>query len=201
MKTVEEKLTKLEQYSLRIDELIRRQRASACRPFPLYLFELANQHLRSIAVLTGRYHYASAWALQRVFFESLARALWFLYCATPDDLYAFKADRLDLKVHKMRQDLESRHTDAARILAQIWQSSRTWHGFTHTGYDAVVRHVDAVGDSLSDELHADSSRQIGDLCHANLMLICLGLSQAFPGEAERVQMLEIVAELESMDDE
>lgn len=98
------------------------------------LIDLALEHEKSIGKLCDAGFYGSAFTLARPLFESYIRALWIRYCASDDELEAFKKGKINKNFGELIVDVEKIKGYDVAVLSDIKnQSWKIMNDFTHGG--------------------------------------------------------------------
>ena len=110
---------------------------------PGVLLDLCLEHHVGIVHLASVQVNGSAFALLRVQFEALVRALWLQLCATQDEMRAFaENDKLPLKFGAMVDAIESHPSFEDKVLSSIQQHAwRAMNGYTHGGLHQIARRI------------------------------------------------------------
>ncbi|MCC6301767.1 MAG: hypothetical protein IT489_03085 [Gammaproteobacteria bacterium] len=102
--------------------------------------DVAIEHQAAIALLHSSELYGSVLALLRSLAESLVRGLWFLHCATDEQLKKFKMGKLDKKFSELIVEIEAKMDMPNGVLfgfkTTAWSAS---NDFTHAGFLQVSR--------------------------------------------------------------
>ncbi len=112
---------------------------------PGALLDLCIEHHVGIVHLLSSRINGPAFALVRVQFESLIRALWLQTCATREELRRFiENDCLSLKVGQMIDAIE-KHSDFSDKTLSCVKSKvlKSMNGYTHGGMHQVARRISA----------------------------------------------------------
>lgn len=103
------------------------------------LLHLAIEHHGSIHLLVGNHQYGSAFALLRPQFETYVRGVWFLRCASEEQIEEFiKVDKLP-KIRSLLEDIQKVPGYEEGTLKAV--KERVWNelcGYTHGGYVHVA---------------------------------------------------------------
>ncbi len=99
------------------------------------LLHLSMEHHGAIYLLTLNKHYGSAFALLRPQFESFIRGIWFLHCATDEQIDSFIKNKEPPKINSLLKDIESipgyEEGTLKKAKDEVWS---TLCGYTHGGY-------------------------------------------------------------------
>ncbi len=102
--------------------------------------DIALEHQKSIVLLINHQLSGSAFSLVRLIFEAYIRGVWLHQCASESDLKLFETDALDLKFHKLIEDIEKLDSFSSGILSATKKKSwSAMNSFTHSGFSQVVR--------------------------------------------------------------
>lgn len=102
--------------------------------------DAALEHYRAIVLLIAHSFHGSAFALVRSMFEAYVRGAWLHQCASEDQLQLFKRGTLGHSFGSFLSDLEKLDAFREGVLSSV--KKKSWDvmcGFTHTGFDQVVR--------------------------------------------------------------
>jgi hypothetical protein len=116
-------------------------------------------HVGIVHLVTGRMN-GPAFALIRVQFEALVRALWLHLCATPEELQAFlDKDFLPFNFGQMIEVIETHNDFGDKVLSgiklQVWKAM---HGYTHGGMHQIARRI--KGDSIEPNYEPEEITEV-----------------------------------------
>ncbi|MBE0448948.1 MAG: hypothetical protein IBX64_12815 [Actinobacteria bacterium] len=105
------------------------------------LFDMVHEHHQAIVILLAKRLYGSAGALLRSIFETYARGVWFMKCASSDDLVNFQQDQFKKGTFEDRlKEIDAVDGDAHGGLLNVKSSAWTaLNSYTHGGFRAVSR--------------------------------------------------------------
>lgn len=105
------------------------------------LFDIVHEHHHAIHILLGNDLIGSAIALLRPIFESYARGVWFMKCATDLDVKNFQRDKFKAGYFEERlKEIKVVDEVASGGLLDIKQKAwNAWNSYTHGGFLPVGR--------------------------------------------------------------
>lgn len=118
---------------LQIPSALRSRLAGGC-------LDVALEHQKAIVLLVAHSLNGSAFALSRLLLEAYVRGVWLHQCASDADLKRFESGAFDRTFGSLVTDIERLEAFSIGVLSAVKRSSwSTMCGFTHTGFDQVVR--------------------------------------------------------------
>jgi hypothetical protein len=198
---IDDRLAKLEQLSLQVEACAgayqRRIALDQTELIATSCLEIATEHVRSMIILTRRWHYATAFALHRVMFESLVRHFWFQHVAEQQHIEKLKKDKLELSIRIMQSELKESKPKIAKLIDTVWQHSSSLHSFTHTGRDQIFRRIANAKGSVGGTYDEDSSTALEQICESYLLQICLAYSEMFNDQLFNMSISTIIKQFEN----
>ena len=159
---------------------------------PAYL-TMALEHQKAIVVLVDLDLRGSAFALLRLQIEAAFRGLWIGKIATEQQLEDFATKGVDLFGKLKFKDMTKQIDDAYQakgglqsIIDKFWTPL---NGFTHTGYEQLVRRFNSIGTIVPD--YADDLTESLLLCSSETSYITAGFILAIMGFFEQSKALRI----------
>lgn len=183
--TIDEKLAKLEQLSMQIEGMAAAHQCeknfSTLQIVAIACLEVTTEHIRSVAILTRRFHYNTALAMMRVEIESLVRAFWWTHCATPEDYEKLKSDKFVLNYGKMETELESSgQAKLFQTVETMRKNITAQHSYTHTGREQIFgRLASGSRGSVGGAFDEKTSEQLFGINEALLVLVAGAYSRLF----------------------
>lgn len=144
-------------------------------------FDMVFEHHAAIVLLTKHSLYGSAAVLIRSQFEAHVRGIWFLFCASEEEIDLFKKDKLKKSFGNLIEQIERIDTYSGGTFSYVKEKSwAVMNSFTHTGFYQVVRR------NTGTEIRADySEAEILDaVSTANSFAILAGVEVANIAKSE-----------------
>ena len=136
------------------------------------LLSASIEHGLSIIELLEKGRITSSYALVRPMFESFARGIWVLYCATDDQVKKIvRKDRFPKSFLDMLKEVE-KNQEWVPTLSEMWERGKgALHSYTHGGVQLVVRRING-----GELYHKPNTDEIKDLLTAIVMISSLSFS-------------------------
>lgn len=135
------------------------------------LFDIVHEHHQAVLVLLGQQRrlYGSASALLRSIFESYVRGVWFMNCATKNDIETFQRDIFQGTFKDKLEDIERVdgvvHGGLLNVKSAAWGALNS---YTHGGFLPVSRRFS--GDEIKGNYSQDEISDIERIANSFAVL-------------------------------